>query len=340
MSGKRILTSTRATVVLTRILLDRGYTIEGVREAAELPDLDPNLTDQAVELAGHVRLWHLAVRATGDPALGLRLFDYYAPEEMHFIGQVLKFAPDVRTSIVLWTRYVKLICPTDRVELRREGSFYVATYANLSPAHQNRFLPEHYASIGLMRGRLRTGRQLRPVEVRMTFPDPGYRDVYAEIFQAPAHFGCEENAMVFRLDDLEVPHKTADANLHKHLAEYADMLLAKSIAPESASDRAREALIRLLPRGISAKEEVAAYLDMGSRTLLRKLKDEGLTYRELLDETRKSLALAYLEEGVGITEIAYMLGFSEASALTNAFKAWFGQSPGKLRRELRDRTRV
>ena len=335
MPSKPVFTTTRATNVLTRILIERGLSLDDIRKRLNAPEINTNIVDQAIELGAHVRLWRLAIEVTGDPALGLRLFKYYDQDEMHYVAQLLKYSPDLRASILDWARYVRLICPADRIELRSEGSFYAIVYSNLSPAHQNRFITEHYFSIGLQRTRLRSRKSLSPVELHLSFPDPGYAQEYRNIFNITPTFRKDENAIIFRQKDLEEPQSTANDYLHNHLRKYADLMLEKTILPETVSQRVREILVRLLPRGLAGKEEVAAHLEMGARTLLRKLKEEGHTYREVLDETRKSMALTYLEQGYGLTEIAYLVGFTEPGSFAAAFKTWFGESPGKVRRDLR-----
>ena len=77
---------------------------------------------------------------------------------------------------------------------------------------------------------------------------------------------------------------------------------------------------------------MAADFGMSQRTLQRKLSDIGLSYQQLLDETRHELARRYLDDqGKSVTEITFLLGFSEQSAFTRAFKRWSGMSPSAYR---------
>lgn len=83
----------------------------------------------------------------------------------------------------------------------------------------------------------------------------------------------------------------------------------------------------VLPHGEGSMDAVAARLRLGRRTLLRKLKNEGVTFEKVLDELRQKLAHQHLGEGKNVNETAYLLGFSDPAAFSRAFKRWTGTSP-------------
>ena len=82
--------------------------------------------------------------------------------------------------------------------------------------------------------------------------------------------------------------------------------------------------------GTASLEEMASYFNVSPRSLQRKLKEEDVTYQELADEVRKSLALHYISSGsYYVKEVSYMLGYNELSAFSRAFKRWTGKAPGE-----------
>ncbi len=90
----------------------------------------------------------------------------------------------------------------------------------------------------------------------------------------------------------------------------------------------RAFVIERLPVGIPSQEMVADSLYMSVRNLQRKLQVEGNSYKQILDDVRQQLAEQYLKEKQrSIGEITYMLGFTEPSNFTRAFKRWTGLSP-------------
>ena len=87
-------------------------------------------------------------------------------------------------------------------------------------------------------------------------------------------------------------------------------------------------LIPILPTGEAKVETIARKLGLSRQTLFRKLKAEGVTFEQVLDELRRKLALEYLNgKNVSVNETAYQLGFSDAAAFSRAFKRWTGASP-------------
>jgi AraC-like DNA-binding protein len=92
-------------------------------------------------------------------------------------------------------------------------------------------------------------------------------------------------------------------------------------------------LSTLLPHGQAHADAVAKKLGMSERTLARRLAEEGVTFNEVLQELKASLATRYLEEdGMPISKIAWLLGFEEASSFSHACRRWTGKSPRELRR--------
>lgn len=103
-------------------------------------------------------------------------------------------------------------------------------------------------------------------------------------------------------------------------------LLQLETAPLSA--KVLESIMRALPNGEPTLTEVASELNISGRTLQRRLKDEGSQFKEMLDEGRKNLSQRYLKhQGYNVTETAYLLGFSDTSSFSRAYKRWFNQSP-------------
>ena len=102
-------------------------------------------------------------------------------------------------------------------------------------------------------------------------------------------------------------------------------------------DRARRELARQLPEQGADLELLAHSLQLSARTLQRRLREAGLSFSELLDETRQQLVLHYLRDpALELAEIAFLVGFSEAGSLARAFRRWTGQSPGAYRQSLLD----
>lgn len=112
------------------------------------------------------------------------------------------------------------------------------------------------------------------------------------------------------------------------LTERADALLAELDARRSLRAEVEKRLLPLLHKGEARVETVARELGMSRQTLFRRLKREGASFAEIVDDLRRRMALDYLRAGrVSANETAYLVGFSDAAAFSRAFKRWTVRTP-------------
>ena len=128
-------------------------------------------------------------------------------------------------------------------------------------------------------------------------------------------------------------HTTADPNLLQVLEHYIEDLLSRLPRGQRIEGRLRQYVMKSLKNGPPRLAEAARCLGMSPRTLQRRLKDKGLIFDRVVDETRCQLAESYLESSkLTASEIAYLLGYSELSAFTRAYRRWTGSTPKATRR--------
>ena len=131
---------------------------------------------------------------------------------------------------------------------------------------------------------------------------------------------------------LKRPMATADAMIKSLMRHYGDLRLA-ALPHHGEVEQLRGEIARLLVKGASGIEHLAKAMGMSVRTLQRRLKEAGLSYSNVQEDVRKTLALNLLEnETLALAEIAFSLGYSEVSAFNHAFRRWVGQTPGDYRR--------
>ena len=175
------------------------------------------------------------------------------------------------------------------------------------------------------------GRDYSPLLVELRRPRPVIIDDFDRLLRAPLRFGASHNRLVFDSAAIECPLEGGNPELARHSDAIALQYLAR-IERDDIQARVREVLMQRLERSEPSQEEVAEQLYMSARTLQRKLGDSGTTYKEILDETRHALALAYLSAPHhSVSDVTYLLGFSCGSSFTRAFRRWTGQSPSDWR---------
>lgn len=155
---------------------------------------------------------------------------------------------------------------------------------------------------------------------------------YESVFQCPVLFGQPFSALEISPEQIAHPIRQSDPALLKTLLDHATQLLAEIDQDEDWSYRVKNLLRLMIRQDLPRKEFIAEKLGMTSRTLQRKLAEEGTGYQELLDELRQEMALNYLRDcSLSIDEIGIMLGFAEPRSFHRSFKQWMGQTPGQFR---------
>jgi len=158
--------------------------------------------------------------------------------------------------------------------------------------------------------------------------DPKYIYIYEDYFACPIKIGQKKLTISFNQDTLNQAIEHQDQTLHQLLGKQAETLLSELPENDRFLSELTEILIKSLHEGLSDAASVAKKLKLSDRSLHRKLKDKNRIYRDILRDTRKSMASSYLsDEKLTIVEIALLLGYSEQSTFTRAFKTWFGKSP-------------
>ena len=174
---------------------------------------------------------------------------------------------------------------------------------------------------------LHADRHLSPLAVHLCRSEPSESGAFHRVFRCPITFSAEMNAIDFAHEDVEKPLPTGNAELARHNDEVIRQYLAR-LDTARVSSRVQTFLVEGFPDGEPTQTTVAQKLGMSTRNLQRRLADEGTTYKDILNESRASLARDYVREGrCSVTEIAFLLGFADTSTFSRAFKRWTGASP-------------
>jgi len=179
--------------------------------------------------------------------------------------------------------------------------------------------------------RMNAGAALRPVVASLRRPEPAGSEAYLRFFGCPVRFRAAEDAFVLSLEDADRPLPSSN----RQLAAVFDRLLAAELARLDRSNvvaRCQAEVLEHLASGEMKEHDMAKRLHMSRRTLQRKLAEVDTTYLQLVDDTRRDLALRYIEDETrSIGDIAFTLGFSQQSAFTRAFRRWTGLNPTEYR---------
>jgi AraC-like DNA-binding protein len=192
----------------------------------------------------------------------------------------------------------------------------------------SRFTIEYAIGLTVTMSRVLGATRSDPLEARFSYSAPGHADEYERILRLPIRFDAGEDGVLFPLSMLDRSNPSADAALKRLLERHAADQLAKIPTSSRFSQSIRAYILSMLPSGSLTAGAVAAHFSMSNRTLRRRLHEEATSYQEILDDVRTELACDYLtRDKWGIEEVAFLLGFSDSSAFTKAFRRWTGQTP-------------
>jgi len=170
-----------------------------------------------------------------------------------------------------------------------------------------------------------------PSHVVLQRPEPPCSAEFTRTFGTSIEYGAPDNRLCFDSESLSMPLKTANPEL----ARINDQTVVDYLArfdQASIAMQVRSKIIEQLHDGIPKQESIADTLHISLRSLQRRLREEETSFKGLLEDTRQALAQQYLRENHrSIGEITYLLGFSEPSNFTRAFKRWTGQTPAEFR---------
>lgn len=296
--------------------------------------------DQRIAASVYLDLLALGVQLTGDEHLGLHLGEAVRPGYYGVLGYLIMSCATLSDALHRQARYAALVGNLLHIDLAdeppREGHEpLVAHSCRPLVDQQQRQLCEETLAAWVTFGRWISGLNVPPSEVRFQHAAPADTSEHARIFRCPVLFEQADNALVFPKRLLTTPLGQADAQVRLMLDAYAERQLGEIRLGQSLLERARLELSRQLPQTGADLQQIAARLALSPRTLQRRLREAGLSFNQLVDETRQQLVLHYLRDpALELAEIAFLVGFSEPASLARAFRRWTGQSPGEYRRHL------
>tara|TARA_R110002096_G_C14599454_1_gene722585 strand:- start:1005 stop:2072 length:1068 start_codon:yes stop_codon:yes gene_type:complete len=278
------------------------------------------------------RLYRLAVEASGNPSFGLKVGVCLQPMTLYTLGYSIFVSSNLHEVCEKLERYFELVSDNASHKLSKEGDLYkLHIQENNSDVSQEAIDAWLSFLIKVCRDIYRPN--FSPARIELIRPEPTtHAEDFRAFFRAPVVFSAEENAIYFNKEDLFDPLLWGDTELARRIDEVVIERLAR-LKKNDIIRRVEAQIVRLLPTGQCSKERVASELHMSLSNLYSKLEKKQTSYQEILENLRSSLARHYMEQqNLPITQITYLLGFSDTSNFSRAFRRWTGESPSEYRR--------
>ncbi|MDP1539697.1 MAG: AraC family transcriptional regulator ligand-binding domain-containing protein [Moraxellaceae bacterium] len=314
-----------------QVLID--YLEEFAPQLLQQPNGDLRHSPYKTQLLMPVNYWQQVLSFSAEqlnlPTLGLVLGQRFKISQLGPLGYVLQSCTRLDEAILRLQKYERLINDINHMQLESDAkSETVALVWGAEHGRPGTLVDECAISTLIKVTRDIIGMPASPLSVEFINPTPVDTSPYETFFGCPVLFNQARSRVIFPKQWLDLPLRQSDAVLQQLLADQVDQLMAQLPKESQLIEVVRR---HIANAGASAEghvSQLAKQLAMTERTLHRRLDALGTSYRQIREDTLGHLAEEYLRDHrLTLTEITQMLGFSEQSAFSRAFKSWRGISP-------------
>jgi AraC-like DNA-binding protein len=279
-------------------------------------------------------LWELARELIDDPCFGIKVASFWHPTTLHALGYSWLASNSLEEAFERMSHYARLINTGAKGVLKMRKSedacYLILDAAKLKPLPLDETVDYVMAMLMTM-CRTAYNAELQPIRVSFQHPKPACTDCFTEFFDAPVGYSQPETSICLDLETITTPLTTANPEL----VRINDQIVTDYLANLDRADvtmQVRAKLIERLPSGRVTEDEIADSINVSQRSLQRRLKEQGMSFTQLLESTRSELGLQYVRDPQrSFNEIAFLLGFAEPGNFSRAFKRWYGKSPSEYR---------
>src|SRR5215472_7054679 len=311
----------------------RRLGVDGLLKEVGLQKADLSSPENRLPQAAVLNLIERAADLTGDPSYGLRLGASRDPRDRGLLGFVALNSPTLMDAMTNMQRFYKIAREGGEFEIERKGAQVALRFRVADPALRGLRHDSEFLAATIVRGcRDLTCQTIFPVRAEFIHDRPSGSIEYANILGCPVKFGSDWDAVIYTEETTRLPVMGADAKLLEILEATCLKLLGPAPKARDLVRELQQLIIERLPTGSTSIDSIAKELSMSSKTLERRLAEQGQSFSALLDRTRFNAVTHYLEEtDMRLTQVAYLAGYTEPAALVRAFKRWTGKTPSKFR---------
>jgi AraC-like DNA-binding protein len=336
-AANRLGTLPNATGTLTRLAYAHakasGIDLRPLLRQANLTPHQIKNTSLRLSVHDQISFLNLIAKALDDDLLGFHLAQPPDLRELGFLYYVSASSDNMGDALHQLARYASIA--NEGVSLRYFGGKDIGLtlrYVGVS-RHMDRHQIEFFVTTLIRLCRQLTGSRLIPKRVRFVHRREGNYSELTDFFGGDIEFGAGIDEVTFTAGSKDIPVVSADHHLNKLLIAYCEDALRRRPARRGAFRSSVEnAIVPLLPHGKARVDEIARRLGVSQRTLARRLSMERMSFSTVLEGLKIDLADRYLaDEGLSISQVAWLLGYQEVSSFTHAFKRWTSKTPRQAR---------
>lgn len=321
-------------LIIAKSLEDYGVDSHGLFEKAGLDITHIHDNNARYPFSNMTHLWNLSAEATNDPCFGLYTIKHWHPTTLHAFGFAWLASNTIKEALERTIRYVRIVNSAANSTLEETPEGYIfqidTDYNNSVIKHSMTGMDAGFAILIHM-CRLLYGNDFSILRIELMHSGFDCIEKYTQFFDAQVIFNSDNNRVVFHKYNIEKQLPSSNS----FLAHANENIVSKYLSDMDDNDivmRIKSYLIDNLSSGNVTEKQISEFLNLSQRSLQRKLEEENISFKSILNDTRKDLALLYVKDNhMSLTEITYLLGFSRQSNFSRAFKRWTGNSPKQYR---------
>ena len=312
-----------------------GFSQEACLEGTDLhlnQLIGTDVVEDYLTLEQEYLLYKNILHISQDPYIGLKIGHSYRVESFGMLGYAMLTARTFGEAILIALDYDPLAFGHFKHSKLNEGSLLGLAFQEQHDTPESLLQIFSDRALEAARKTIETslGFKFDIRKIRLMHKDENDLKFYEEHFGCQVELGHHQNEILFDESITELVQPRKDPAFSQHCLDECNKIIARLRQRSEFVSQIR-AIILAQPGYFPTATEVARTLECTTRTLRRKLSSEGSNYQTILNEIRSEIAKDYLNSSLPIEKIAEMLGFSEASAFSNAFKTWESISPKDYR---------
>jgi AraC-like DNA-binding protein len=319
-------------LAICKALEAKGIDPDPLLESASLKRSDfIDQPDGRVDISLMTQFWQAVATKSQDPAFGLSVAKYVQPMHFRALGMLMLTDTNLESAITKLGQYSDLVSNSVTTSIEHTPELIGLCFDHIANVHIHPMATDSFfATITTLCKQLGANNDLVS-HVQLKRPLPKSQLKWLQCFNSPVEFSAFRDCLWIKREKLNNATTMGD----KKLAAFNESVVIEYITnmnPSQISTKVKNLLMILFENGEPKLKTIAKKLNMSERSLRRRLKEENISYREVLKNTRIELASHYLANTqMPITQVSLKLGFSDTSNFSRAFTRWFSQSPSQFR---------
>ncbi len=326
-------------IPISRVITEQGLCLDTALDSCGIELSEMRDQESRIATEKLTRLFDYCQQQLNRDDFSILVAKQFRPSMFHVLGYAMMSSNTLQDALARIVQYKRVVSDACSLDLYEQGNKLVLEltlmhYADTGRPVLNQLMCETFIASLVQLSRELVSYDFNPLAVRFSQEKPLNYNKLVNYFLAPLEFECDKPAIVFDLQSA----KTQLVGGNPLVTHAHEKMLDDFLSRIDKSDLAyviKNKIYEVLPLGAPSQVEIATQMGMSLRNLQRKLQEQGTSYKEILEQTRKKLTMEYMQQShLSISEIGYLVGFSSVGNFNRAFKRWTDTTPSEYRKLL------